>query len=79
MTLITRLILLMKIFLQTSKEDNIIEIQSIENIQFFFQYIMDKKVPSKSRSFIIEDFIKILQANRYISCIFQIVKMSQFI
>jgi len=28
---------------------------------------MNKKIPSKSRSFIIEDFIKILQANRYIS------------
>ena len=28
---------------------------------------MNKKIPSKSRSFIIEDFIKILQANRSIS------------
>ena len=40
---------------------------------------MNKKIPSKSSSFIIEDFIKKLQANRYISCIFQIMKMSQFI
>ena len=29
---------LMKIFLQTSKEDNIVEIQSIENINFFSIY-----------------------------------------
>jgi len=27
---------LMKIFQQTSKEDNIVEIQSIKNINFFF-------------------------------------------
>ena len=29
---------LMKIFLQTSKEDNIVEIQSIKNINFFSIY-----------------------------------------
>ena len=58
---------LKEIFKLSKKGEIIEEMKSIENIPLFFKYIKDEKIPSESRANIINEFIKKLQANRYIS------------
>ena len=58
---------LKEIFKLSKKGEIIEEMKSIENIPLFFKYIKDDKIPSESRANIINEFIKKLQANRYIS------------
>ena len=58
---------LKEIFKQSSKGEIIEELKSIDKISLFFKYIKDENVPSESRSKIIEEFIKKLKINRYIS------------
>ena len=56
-----------EIFKLSKKGETIEEMKSIENIPLFFKYIKDEKIPSESRANVINEFIKKLQVNRYIS------------
>ena len=58
---------LKEIFRLNSKGETIEEMKSINKIDLFFKYIIDEKIPSESRSQVIEEFIKKLKKNRYIS------------
>ena len=58
---------LKQIFQESPKGETIIEIKSLEKIGLFFKYIMEEKISSESRSSLIEELIKMLQLDRYIS------------
>ena len=58
---------LKEIFKESSKGELIAELKSIDKIPLFFKYIKDESIPSESRSKVIEEFIKKLKVNRYIS------------
>ena len=55
------------IFKQDNQGKMISEIESVNNIKYFFEYLKDEKIDNENKSIIIEDFTKILKTNRYIS------------
>ena len=58
---------LKQIFQESPKGETIVEIKSLEKISLFFKNITEEKISSESRSSLIEELIKMLQLDRYIS------------